>query len=153
MALWWILLLSALTTPFLDKKPESILGLKFTPLGFRWNESYHIPGGEMRVHHYVWHRPFAFLRWWTPSMPSLALSLSCLSLITQRHCWSGVLSGICGPMSASACSQMAPKTLWVMLPNSDHSLSSPLRILQAVRVVSEYSILWKVPLVPLSKSR
>lgn len=76
MAQWWILLLSALTTPFLDKKPQSILGLKFTPLGFRWNESYHSPGGEMRVNHYVRHRPFAFLRRWTPSMPSLALSLS-----------------------------------------------------------------------------
>lgn len=101
---------------------QSILGLKFTPLGFRWSESYHSPGGEMRVHHYVPHRPLAFLRRWTPSMLSLALSLFCLLLITQRHYWSDVLSGICGPMSASACSQMATKTLWIMLPNSDHSL-------------------------------
>lgn len=69
---------------------QSILGLKFTPLGFRWNESYHSPGGEMRMPHYVPHRPFAFLRRWTPSMLSLALSLFCLPLITQRHYWSDV---------------------------------------------------------------
>lgn len=34
-----------------------------------------------------------------------------LLLIMQRHCWASILSGICGPMSASAWSQMATKTL------------------------------------------
>lgn len=109
--------LSSLTTPFLDKKPESILGPQFVPMGMGWNEGLPQLRGRDEGALLCQAHTFVLPRQQTPNKPSLAPHLS-RSPPPRSEALLGksVLGGVCGPVSAGAHSQTATKTLCVLLP-------------------------------------